>query len=75
MKLAPGTILKNQYQIESCLGEGGFGITYKCKDLKTSQYFAVKEMWSEGNTRRGTHVKWNKTTPQQQKEQIDKFKQ
>ena len=73
MKLSSGTILKNQYKIESCLGEGGFGITYKCHDLKSSRYFAIKEMWSDGSTRKGTHVQW-KTTPQEQQEQIDKFK-
>lgn len=73
MKLPPGTILKQQYQVESCLGEGGFGITYKCKDIKTHRYFAIKEIWPEGGSREGTKVTWGNTTPQEQTKQIHKF--
>ena len=75
MKLPRGTILQNKYQIESCLGEGGFGITYKCKDLETSKYFAIKEMWSDSNIRQGNNVVWNRINRKQLKEQIEQFKQ
>jgi hypothetical protein len=49
MKLKEGTILKNEYTIESVLGSGGFGITYKVsKSIKIGnsemvQLFAIKE--------------------------------
>ena len=49
MKLKEGTILKNEYKIESVLGSGGFGITYKVsKSIKIGnsemvQLFAIKE--------------------------------
>ena len=75
MKLPSGTVLKQQYKIESCLGEGGFGITYKCIDIKTSKVFAIKEMWSDSNIRQGNNVVWNRINRKQLKEQIEQFKQ
>lgn len=41
--LPPGTLLPHNYIIESVLGEGGFGITYRCKMLHTEEYVAIKE--------------------------------
>ncbi|GAB2699662.1 serine/threonine protein kinase [Aliiglaciecola aliphaticivorans] len=42
LALPPGTILQ-QYQIESVLGMGGFGIVYKAKHLRLDSDVAIKE--------------------------------
>lgn len=41
--MEPGTILIERYRIESLLGRGGFGITYKGYDLKLNMPVAIKE--------------------------------
>ena len=41
--LVPGTILNDNYQILDCIGIGGFGIIYFCKDLRLQRFVAVKE--------------------------------
>lgn len=41
--LEVGTILNDKYIIESILGEGGFGITYACRELTTNNLVAIKE--------------------------------
>lgn len=41
--MEPGTILNERYRIESVLGRGGFGITYKGYDLKLNMPVAIKE--------------------------------
>ena len=41
--LMPGTILNDNYQILDCIGIGGFGIIYLCKDLHLQRLVAVKE--------------------------------
>jgi serine/threonine protein kinase len=40
--LAPGIELEH-YRIESILGHGGFGITYKATDVKLKRFVAIKE--------------------------------
>ncbi|MEP4889049.1 MAG: serine/threonine-protein kinase [Aliiglaciecola sp.] len=40
--LPAGTIV-HQYQIESVLGMGGFGIVYKAKHMRLNSYVAIKE--------------------------------
>ncbi len=42
-QLPPGTLLNDQYQIGMVLGQGSFGITYLCYDLKNDQKVAIKE--------------------------------
>lgn len=41
--LSPGTVLAERYIIGRILGSGGFGITYKAKDLLTDELCAIKE--------------------------------
>lgn len=63
-----------QYQIENVLGEGGFGITYKGKNLSNSREVAIKESWPEGAGRWGTTVVWPQSIPPQtRKQQIQEF--
>ena len=47
LALPDGTILAGQYIIESTLGQGGFGITYKASDHKTGNTVAIKEFFPE----------------------------
>lgn len=57
LALPKGTILAGQYIIESVLGQGGFGITYKATDYKTKGFVAIKEFFPESmSTRTGTTV-------------------
>ncbi len=75
MDLPPGTLLKQrQYRIEKTIGQGGFGITYQGRDFKSGQYIAIKENWPERGVREGTTILWNRTSPQEQQEQLQKFK-
>ena len=75
MELPPGTFLKNQrYQIETTIGQGGFGITYRGRDSKNSSSVAIKENFPDVGIRKGTQIIWFRTTPKEQKEQLQKFK-
>ncbi len=42
MTLAPGTVL-DRYSIDSVLGAGGFGVTYRATDVTTGELVALKE--------------------------------
>jgi len=46
-----GSILDDRYAIDRVLGQGGFGITYLAKDLKSGQDVAIKELAPAGTTR------------------------
>lgn len=50
-----GHILKGRYRIESVLGEGGFGITYACRDTTLDMKVAVKEYFPQGFVSRDTN--------------------
>ena len=39
-----GDILHERYELETILGQGGMGVTYKARDLHTQQYVAVKRL-------------------------------
>lgn len=41
--LRAGTVLNNRYIVGRALGVGGFGITYKCLDMKVGGICAIKE--------------------------------
>ncbi len=41
--LPVGTVLDNRYKIESVLGEGGFGVTYKAHDSELDYTVVIKE--------------------------------
>ena len=47
LALRQGVILAGKYIIESVLGQGGFGITYKAKDYSTGSFVAIKEFFPE----------------------------
>ncbi len=47
-QLAPGTVLHNRYIIGTCIGFGGFGITYKAFDSVLSVVVAIKEFYPAG---------------------------
>ncbi len=46
--LTPGTILANRYIVGTCIGFGGFGITYKAYDTILGVIVAIKEFYPVG---------------------------
>lgn len=46
--LRPGTILGSHFIVGTAIGEGGFGITYKCYDMTLGVIVAVKEFYPAG---------------------------
>lgn len=53
--LSNGTKLKNKYMIVDFIGEGGFGITYKCQDILFNTYVAIKEFYPSGYANRNIY--------------------
>ena len=51
-ELPAGTIIGNDYRVIKTLGRGGFGITYKCEDIRLKLILAVKEYFPEGMAKR-----------------------
>lgn len=45
--LAVGTLLAGKYRVGRCLGNGGFGITYLCRDENLKVLVAVKEYFPQ----------------------------
>lgn len=52
MKLKPGTLVNNRYTIKSCIGEGGFGITYLAQDEHLMHDIVLKEFFPKFMVRR-----------------------
>ena len=50
-----GHLLKGRYSVESVLGEGGFGITYACRDTTLDMKVAIKEYFPQGFVTRDTN--------------------
>lgn len=46
--LIPGTVIANRYLIGTCIGFGGFGITYKAYDQILGVIVAIKEFYPAG---------------------------
>jgi serine/threonine protein kinase len=74
LHLYPGCLLRNgHYQVQSLLGQGGFGITYKGIYTPNGAEIAIKELWP-GGARQGTTVTWPPTiSPQEKRQQIHSF--
>ncbi len=51
--LPVGTVLGDRFEIESVLGQGGFGIAYGARDLVRKDTAAIKELAPIGSVRQG----------------------
>ncbi len=54
--LPVGTVLGRLYDVEGVLGQGGFGITYRCRDQMLERAVAVKEFFPSNSRRVGAQV-------------------
>ncbi len=50
IKIYPGKILGECYEVVDKLGQGGFGFVTKCRNLKTSKMVAIKCILNHPNT-------------------------
>ncbi len=51
--LQNGIVLAEKYQIEEGIGDGGFSLTYRAKDLALERTVAIKEFFPRGMVERG----------------------
>lgn len=70
--LLPGTVLKNRYVVGIALGVGGFGITYKCIDMKIGGICAIKEYFPSRLAMR-THISKYVTVAPEKRERFNKI--
>ena len=54
--LPKDTLLDERYQIESLLGEGGFGITYAARNIRLDSKVAIKELFWRNHCARDVSV-------------------
>lgn len=54
--LIRGSSLLSRYRIDAVLGRGGFGITYRARDIRLDRDVAIKELFPPGAVRRGESV-------------------
>ena len=59
--LYKGVILKNRYEIQGLIGEGGFGITYIGLDRTLNMRVAIKEFYPQGAVIRNNSISNNIT--------------
>jgi len=38
----PGTVLDDRFLLHEAIGEGGFGVVYRCSEVRTGETFAAK---------------------------------
>lgn len=69
-----GYIFQNRYQVQSVLGQGGFGITYCCKTLWSERLVAVKELFWNGYMCRGADGQTVEILSETTKEAADKMR-
>lgn len=55
-ELTSGVLLEGRFFIESVLGRGGFGITYRARDQRLERTVAIKELFPPAAVRHGTRV-------------------
>ena len=55
--LPPGLVLNESYRIGRVLGAGGLGITYLAKHVMMEKFFAIKELFPDGEVTRSPHNK------------------
>jgi len=55
MLLSSGCIVNGRYEIDSVLGQGGFGVTYLANDLELNRKVALKELFIAGNSQRSSN--------------------
>ncbi len=71
--LAVGSVLGRLYLVEGILGQGGFGITYRCRDQMLERPVAVKEFFPMGSRRAGVAVEPGRTSSDQFREARAQF--
>ena len=54
--LPDGALLIGTYAVEGVLGQGGFGITYRCHDQMLDRHVAIKEFFPSGCRRENSEV-------------------
>jgi serine/threonine protein kinase len=71
--LSDGTVLADRYRIISCIGQGGFGISYEAFDERLARRVAIKEHFPEGATRSGASISWSSRAAGGSKGGVDRF--
>lgn len=56
LPLPEGTVIGGRYELQSLLGQGGFGITYLAHDLERDKGCVLKELAPTGTTRQENHI-------------------
>lgn len=73
-ELNTGTLVHNRYRVESVLGSGGFGVTYRVLDLKENGPAAMKEYMPLDAAYRAMTSKEVRPISEGKREQYEKFR-
>jgi serine/threonine protein kinase len=71
--LNDGTVLADRYRIISCIGQGGFGISYEAFDERLERRVAIKEHFPEGASRSGSSISLSNRTGGGSNGGLDRF--